>query len=137
MALAAWRQQVLLSPSDMSIPDIRAEITRMREMADLFEAELDRVREGGPALRTARWVGVVTAVLGLPGIVSDALIGGIIAVAGFLGMAATEWKASRQAETIEELDLVLGVIDDRIEALNEPFPSTLRRDRVTCHPLYF
>ena len=34
-------------------------------------------------------------------------------------MAATEWKASRQAETIEELDLALGVIDDRIEALNE------------------
>jgi len=84
MALAAWHRQVLLSPSDMSIPDIRAEITRMREMADLFEVELDRVREGGPALQTARWVGVVTAVLGLPGIVSDTLIGGIIAVAGFL-----------------------------------------------------
>ncbi len=109
----------MLPPSDMSIPDIRLEITQMREMADLLEAELDQVRRGGPGLRTARWVGVVTAVLGLPGIVSDALIGGIIAVAGFLGMAATEWKASRQAETIEELDLALGVIDDRIEALNE------------------
>jgi hypothetical protein len=118
-ALSVWRRQILLPPSDMSFPDICAEITQMRKIADLFEAERDRVRRGDPGLWTAKWVSIVTTVISLPGIVSDALIGGIIAVVGFLGMVATEWKASRQAETSEELDLALGVIDDRIEALNE------------------
>lgn len=118
-SLVIWNRQIAVPPSTMTIPDIRAEIQQMRRTEQSFRAELDKAWKGGLALKLVRWIGIVTAFLGLPGIVAHQITGWMISIAGFLGMIATEWKARQQAMQVTELDFILDMIDDRVEALND------------------
>jgi hypothetical protein len=64
-------------------------------------------------------VGIATAVLGLPGILVDPLLGGMVSIVGFIGMITTEIRALSLKQKYDDIDHVVAMIEERADAMDE------------------